>query len=299
MFNADQNLVENFSIPKSRGSGDFSIQFTCFAWNPETLVAEGFIDFNDQIWTTTIHDRLAELGARSIEVMTFQHNDNNHSAASALSRVISVASSNGFVEVVRGNCNPRLASKLDELRMLEKKPEDTEFDEKTQAALKMSLGEIKDSMATKEGLSHLEEVTQSNADEIKSSFIKIDETYKETIMRQASIIDAQKDANAKLNHHIITTDFIVMEREAQFNEKINSQTYMIKKLNEQVRQELQKSAELHSIIEKKNQEILHLTRKQAPANQQGAFPAATIDQIRDLFVEFHAGMKRKHGDGDN
>jgi hypothetical protein len=97
------------------------------------------MELNEQVYTTTIHDRLAELGARSIELMTFQHNDNNHSAASALNRVTHVAQTKGFKEVGRGNCNPKLIEKAEELRKLEKKPE-TEFDEKTQAALKMSLG---------------------------------------------------------------------------------------------------------------------------------------------------------------
>jgi dsDNA-binding SOS-regulon protein len=148
MFSAEQSLVENFSMPKSRGAGDFSIQFHCFAWNPETLVAEGFLDFNEKVYTSAIHNRLVELGARSIEVKTFKQN-NNHSAASALNRVMSVAKTEGFTEVARGSCNSKLADKAEELRKLEKKPA-TEFDEKTQAALKMSLGEIKDSMATKE-----------------------------------------------------------------------------------------------------------------------------------------------------
>lgn len=290
MFSAEQSLVENFSIPKSRGSGDFSIQFTCFAWNPETLVAEGFLDFNEQIWTTTIHDRLAELGARSIEVMTFQHNDNNHSAASALNRVISTAKTEGFMEVVKGNCNPKLLAKLDELRELEKKPT-TEFDEKTQAALKMSLGEIKDSMATKEALSHLEEITQANADDIKSSFVKIDDNYKETIIRQAAIIEAQQDANAKLNHHLVTIDRKLMERD----EKINSQAFIIAKLNADVRQKEEKISQFHSVIEKKNQVILHLTGKK-PHHGGAVQEACTsiLDHFKETLAEFKAGMKRKH-----
>lgn len=293
MYNTDQNLVENFSIPKSRGTGDFSIQFLCFAWNPETLVAEGFMDFNDQVWTTTIHDRLAEMGARSIEVMTFQHNDNNHSAASALNRVISAAKSEGFTEVMRGNCNPKLAAKLDELRAQEEtEAKNTEFDEKTQAALKMSLGEIKDSMATKEGLSHLEEITQTNADEIKSSFVRIDETYKDTIIRQASIIEAQQDANAKLNHHLITADRKMKERD----EKINSQAYIIAKLNADARLKEEKINQFHTVIEKKNQVILKLTGKRPSVNADAVQEACTsiLGHFKEALVEFKAGMKRKH-----
>ena len=299
MFNADQNLVENFSIPKSRGSGDFSIQYLYFAWNPETFVAEGFMDFNDQIWTTTIHDRLAELGARSIEVMTFQNNDNNHSAASALSRVISVAKTAGFKEVIRGNCNPKLASKMYEIKAQEesdKKAKNAEFDEKTQAAIKLSLEmteEIKSNMATKEGLSHLEEITQTSAKEVKLSFVKIDESYKENIIRQAAIIEAQQDANAKLNHHLITMDRKMMEKD----EKIHSQAYIISKLNADVRQKEEKISQFHSVIEKKNQVILNLTAKKAAVNHGDAVKevcTSIMDHFKEALVEFKAGMKRKH-----
>ena len=299
MFSAEQSLVENFSIPKSRGSGDFSIQFTCFAWNPETLVAEGFLDFNDQIWTTAIHDRLAELGARSIEVMTFQHNDNNHSAASALNRVISTAKTEGFMEVVKGNCNPKLLAKLDELRELEKKPT-TEFDEKTQAALKMSLGEIKDSMATKEALSHLEEITQAKSDEIRSSFVemkeKIQVDYKETITRQAVTITdqaltimSQQEANSKLNECLVINDRKTIGLERQ-NE---GQRFIIAKLNAERDHTAKETKEKDLIILQLTKEI-HCLRNQSVATGMGDDNTGILNQYKELLAEFKAGMKRKH-----
>ena len=302
MFNADQNLVENFSIPKSRGSGDFSIQYLYFAWNPETFVAEGFMDFNDQIWTTTIHDRLAELGARSIEVMTFQNNDNNHSAASALSRVISVAKTAGFKEVIRGNCNPKLASKMYEIRAQEesdKKAKNAEFDEKTQAAIKLSLEiteEIKSNMATKDGLSHLQEITQTNSDEIKSSFVEMKEAirvdYKDTITEQALIITDQKatitslrDANAKLNESLVTNDRKMMGLEKQ-NE---GQRFIIKKLNAERDQKEQQITQLNATIEQKNQSILRLTNQGTCEEYR-----SILDQVKELLAENQACKKRKH-----
>jgi hypothetical protein len=287
MYNADQNLVENFTIPKSRGYGNFPIPFQYFAWNKVTLAAEAFLDFSDQIWTTTIHDRLAELGARSITVTTFQHNDNNHSAASALHRVIAVSKTDGFRSVVRGECNPRLAEKAREMMEAEKKPESAEFDEKMKAGLAMSIGEIKDGMATKEGLSHLEEVTQSNANELKSSFDKIDENYRETILKQSATIEALQEANEKLHHHMTNMDKNMMD----CDERIKNQTFAISKLNEDVRKKAEKIDQLQTLslqLTQQNQTLLH------PNDN-----SVTIEQIRGLFVEYCAGMKRKHGDGDD
>jgi hypothetical protein len=314
MFSADQSLVENFSIPKSRGSGDFSIQFHCFAWNPETLVAEGFLDFNDQIWTTTIHDRLEEMGARSIEVMTFQNNDNSHSAASALNRVISVAKTEGFTEVARGSCNSKLADKAEELRQLEKAPAN-EFDEKTQAALKMSLGEIKDSMATKEGLSHLEGITQIKSDEMRTSFVemkdKISSDYQSALVNQAVTINkhqvtisAQQDTIAKLDTHIILIDRKTMNLEKQ-NE---GQRYIIAKLNAE-RDNVSKETK------EKDQTILQLKTEIHGLRNQSGSPGRDSEetilnqykehltilnqynnQYKELLSQFTAGQKRKHGE---
>ncbi len=115
MYNADQNLVENFSIAWSRKAEDVPVQFQCFAWNPDTLVAEGFMEFNEQVYTTAIYDRLAELGARSISIVTFSNNG-DQMATSALNRVLTAAESEGFKKVLRGSCNPTLEEKLKKLQ---------------------------------------------------------------------------------------------------------------------------------------------------------------------------------------
>lgn len=261
------------------------------------------MELNEQVYTTTVHDRLAELGARSIEVMTFQHNDNNHSAASALNRVISVAKSEGFTEVSKGNCNPKLANKADELRQLEKTPT-TEFDEKTQAALKMSLGEIKDSMATKEGLSHLEEITQTKSEEMRSSFVemkdKISSDYQSALANQAvtinkhqEIISAQQETIAKLDTHITQMDRKTMGLEKQ-NE---GQRFILAKLNAERDQTAK-------VMKEKDQIILQLTKENHYLrNQSGASGSddyeenkSLLDQYKELLSEFAAGMKRKHGE---
>jgi len=78
-------------------------------------IAEGFLEFHENVWTNVLKDRLATLGADSIVVKTFQKNDGNLSAAIALNQVRSLVESKGFVEVVRGECNAHLLKKANEL----------------------------------------------------------------------------------------------------------------------------------------------------------------------------------------
>ena len=236
--------------------------------------------------------------------MTFQNNDGNHSAASALNRVRTAAKSNGFVEKVRGSCNPKLLEKADELLAAEKKMEkNVEFDEKTQAAIKMSLEmteEIKSSMATKEGLSNLREITQAKSEELKTSFVemkeKIQVDYKETITRQAvtiteqaATITAQQKANAELSEGLIINDRKMMKLE----DKNESQRIMIAKLHAEMQK---KEQHVNATIEQKNQLILQLTQQnQAFLQSQGNNHLETLDQFKTLLAEFHeTARKRKH-----
>ena len=133
MFNAGQNLVENLT----------ATQFLRLAYNEGTGAAEGFMEFSEQVRTNNVKDILAELGACSISVVTFQNNDGNQSAAVALNRVRSIAKSDGFAEVVRGECNVKLLKKADELAEAEVSAAEMEceFAEKTQAALQLSIKE--------------------------------------------------------------------------------------------------------------------------------------------------------------
>jgi hypothetical protein len=208
-----------------------------------------------------------------------------------------VAKSEGFTEVVRGTCNAKLLAKADELLAAEKQGKSTEFDEKTQAAMKLSLEmteEIKSTMATREGLSHLQEITQINAEEIKCTFVRFDESIKGTIIKQQAIIAAHQDANEKLNHHLIILDKKLMERD----EKINSQAYIINKLNDEARKRDEKIAQLHTVIEKKNQELLtgrqNSTNNQRAASETQEASLAILSQCKDLLEELKADRKRKH-----
>ena len=91
MYNASQGFLEGFSMQKARSAGPVPILFTAFAFNEGTGAAEGYMEFQDTIWSSNLIDRFEEIGATSVDVMTFQHNDGNQSAASAFNRVRKVA----------------------------------------------------------------------------------------------------------------------------------------------------------------------------------------------------------------
>ena len=197
-----------------------------------------------------------------------------------------MSKTDGFKSVVRGECNPRLAEKAREMMEAEKKPETAEFEEKTKAVLMLSIGEIKDGMATKEGLSHLEEVTQSNANELKANFNKIDESYRETILKQSATIKSLQEANENLHNQMTQKDKWMMDRD----ERIKNQTYAISKLNEELRKKRSETEQLQALLLQSTQQ------KEALLHSHDN--TVLVEQIRGLFDEYCAGMKRKHSDGD-
>ena len=121
MFRASQELVENFTRSRLRKGSDVPILFMLFALNEKKGLAEGFVEVCDQVFTTAVHDQLAGLGACTVTVDTFQNNDGNFSAASALNRVRSTAKKEGFSLVEHGVCNPKLRAKADRLMEAERK----------------------------------------------------------------------------------------------------------------------------------------------------------------------------------
>ena len=110
MLSAAPSLISNFDMPECS-----SIHF---ASNPDTLVAEGFIDFHYNVYTTDVHDKLAELGACSINVIHLKNHDNWLSAVSALARIRDAARSNGFVQTVRGCYNIDLSIRAEQMQVI-------------------------------------------------------------------------------------------------------------------------------------------------------------------------------------
>ena len=174
MYNAQEDMLFNFKLPKGKGSGDMSLQYSAFAFNESMTVAEGILEFQETVLSSRLQDQFESLGATCITIATFQNNDGNHSAASALNRVIKLASSPGFRLIKTGVCNAKLLAKAAELAEKDKvQASGAEFDEKTQAAIRQSLADINGNMATKEELQHLGESSQKSSEEIKSKVAEI------------------------------------------------------------------------------------------------------------------------------
>jgi len=243
MYNADEDKLEAFSLQKARGAGDVPVVFTQYALNESTGTAEGFMDFQEQVWSHQIQTQWEQLGAASVTVLTFQHNDGNHSAASALNRVTKLASSPGFKLITTGSCNPKLQAKAKELAEKEhvKLNTTTEFDEKTQAVIKQSLAvaeRISESMVTKKELQDLGESSQKSSEELKCRVVEINEKitqdYEDAIKSQSAIISKQSVTISKLQSALEAKgkDMEAKQKEIDsLTKKNHSQSVIIAKLN--------------------------------------------------------------------
>ena len=142
------------------------ILFTAFALYEGTGAAEGYMESHEQIWSNNLIDRFEERGATSVDVMIFQNNDGNLSAASAFHRVIKVSSSPGFKLISTGEIKPKVCAKARAVQEKERiQAGTTEFDWKTQAATKQSLATISEAMVTKEDFQSLGESSQKRFDD--------------------------------------------------------------------------------------------------------------------------------------
>ena len=111
------------------------------AFNKEAYSGEFFIEFEEQVWYNTLLQAFETHGAGDVYIGTFKNNDGNDSAANALFRVWDVAEKSSYSRtVVRGKCNETLLNKA-KAKQTESmnKMKDSEFDEKTQAAIKFSM----------------------------------------------------------------------------------------------------------------------------------------------------------------
>jgi len=150
-FNAVPGIVQDFKMPKSKGDGEFTINYMEGAYCKEGEFGEFYIEFQEKVWEHKVAEQFKSMGTGQVSTITFQHNDGQESASNALLRVMQLGEKTGYRET-RGQCPASLlaktSAKLDELKKAGVKGE---FDEKIQAALKASLdginggvGEIKD-----------------------------------------------------------------------------------------------------------------------------------------------------------
>lgn len=163
-FNASEGILDNLDVPKARGAGDIKVSHYDASLNVTTGFAECFIDFAENVWSNKLEEHLKDQGAACITILTFQHNDGNQSAGSALARIWKTAKEPGFQQITRGDCNPRLLAKAQEI-----------FKEDEQAAVERGLDE-KTQEAIKQSLKEMEDHVKQTFVEVQGSIVKVDDS---------------------------------------------------------------------------------------------------------------------------
>ena len=131
-------------MPKSKGGGEFTINYMDSAFNKEAEYGEFFIEFKEAVWEYKLVEQFESYGAGQVYTATFQNIDGNESASNFLLRVWELAEKTGYRET-RGECSSQLLAKakakLEEHK--DKQVEEKELDEKTQAVMRATLNGIK------------------------------------------------------------------------------------------------------------------------------------------------------------
>lgn len=141
-FNVDPVFADSFKFPKSKGSGEFTINYMFASLNKEATAGEFFFEFDEYVWEHKLMECFNKLGAGQVSIVTFQNMDANESASNALLRLHTQPKN---VVYERGTCPPALHAKLQaKLAEHAKKTEAgaRELDEKTQLAIKQSLADL-------------------------------------------------------------------------------------------------------------------------------------------------------------
>lgn len=158
-FNVTPEFFTSFKFPKSKGSGLFSVKYMEAVFNKEAESGEFFIEFDEYVWEHKLIECIQAQGAGQVTTITFANCDGNDSASSALVRILLAQEKHGGYS--RGVCPAALHAKTMAKRTEAKQKLQTasqqEFDEKTAAAIKLSL----DTAAVK--LENIEGGVQSQA----------------------------------------------------------------------------------------------------------------------------------------
>lgn len=134
--------MQDFKFQKSKGSGEFTINYMYGAYNKEAEFGEFYMEFKEIVWEHKLAKQFNFMGAGQVNTITFQHNDGHESASDALLRVWLLGEKTGYHED-RGKCPETLMAKTNiKLEEYKKSTSKSEFDEKVQAALKASLDGI-------------------------------------------------------------------------------------------------------------------------------------------------------------
>jgi hypothetical protein len=143
-FNITPEFFNEFVFPKSKGGGVFGIKYMEAVFNKEAESGEIFLEFDEKVWEHKLIECFEAQGAGQVTTITFAHNDSDESAANALVRILLAQEKHGGYS--RGACPPALHAKAMAKRTEAKRKLQTvsqqEFDEKTAAAIRLSLGNI-------------------------------------------------------------------------------------------------------------------------------------------------------------
>ena len=143
-FNITPEFFNGFAFPKSKGGGVFGIKYMEAVFNKEAESGEIFIEFDEYVWEHKLIECFESQGAGQVTTITFANNDGGDSAGNALVRILLAQEKHGGYS--RGACPPALHAKAMAKRTEAKQKLQTvsqqEFDEKTAAAIRLSLGNI-------------------------------------------------------------------------------------------------------------------------------------------------------------
>lgn len=140
-FNVSPEFAASFKFLKSRGDGEYVVKYMQTAFDKEAGSGEFFIEFDEKVWEYKLVECFNAQGAGQVTTITFASNDGGESAANALVRIMATQKKSGE-GYTRGTCLPALYAKAH--AKMEEAHRQTqlgaqEFDEKTAAAIKLSL----------------------------------------------------------------------------------------------------------------------------------------------------------------
>lgn len=152
-FNVTPEFAANFKFQKSKGQGEFGVKYMLASFNREAESGEFFVEFDEFVWSHKLIESFQSQGASQVTTITFTHNDGGESAANALARIITSQKKSGE-GYSRGTCTPALLAKVhakQQAAALAEASASKEFDEKTMAAIKLSLEQQQETMVKVEG----------------------------------------------------------------------------------------------------------------------------------------------------
>jgi hypothetical protein len=138
-FNVTPEFFSKFEFPKSRGGGLFDIDYMTAFFDKESESGEFFFEFGDDVWEYKLIECFEAQGAGQVTTITFGK-DGGDSAAEALMRILQAQEKHGAH--TRGARSKALQKSLTNIQNKSQPVSQQEFDEKTAAAIRFSLGNI-------------------------------------------------------------------------------------------------------------------------------------------------------------